>query len=156
MTLKSQNIILKTITLTAIIPVLYLLGISVFLLIPALFDSFKYNSILETLAILICIVFGILGAIAIFYQLLTKLKSKLILKILFLFLSIVGYFMFIAILTGIQGWKNMFDSLKNIKENLLDFYMVLWPIIVSGILLIFNIKLYLNLKLQNNNLNRTN
>lgn len=156
MTFKSQNIILKTITLTAIIPVLYLLGISVFLLIPALFDNFKYNSILETLAILICIVFGILGAIAIFYQLLTKLKSKLILKILFLFLSIVGYFMFIAILTGIQGWKNMFDSLKNIKENLLDFYMVLWPIIVSGILLIFNIKLYLNLKLQNNNLNRTN
>jgi len=34
-------------------------------------------------------------------------------------------------LTGTQGWKNMFDSLKNIKENSLDFYMFLWPIIIS-------------------------
>ena len=45
----------------------------------------------------------------------------------------------------------MFDSLKNIKENSLDFYMFLWPIIISGILLFVNVKLYLNLKSHKKN-----
>ena len=142
MTLKNQSLLIKVLTATTLIPAVYLLGVSLILLIPNLFDNIKHNSIFETTIVFISIVFGILGFVALILQLITKPLLKLKLKILFQLLSIIGYFSFVSVLTGIQGWKNLFDSLINIKDNLVDFYMVLWPIIVTGILLFFNYNLY--------------
>jgi len=90
-----------------------------------------------------------LGFVAFVFQLFYKSKSKVKIKILFLLLSIIGYFTFVSFESGIQGWKNMFDSLRNIKDNLIDFYMVLWPILVSLLLLIYNL-IILNRLNQNN------
>ncbi|HLS71749.1 MAG TPA: hypothetical protein VK027_08805 [Chitinophagaceae bacterium] len=134
-----RNLIVKTIVLSALIPSIYLMGISLFLLIPALFENIKYNSFLDTTILFFSIIFGILGFVAFIFQLFYKSKSKVKIKILFLLLSIIGYFTFISFERGIQGWKNMFDSLINIKDNLIDFYMVLWPVLVSLFLLIYNL-----------------
>lgn len=146
---KKQNIIVKVLVTTALIPSIYLVGISLFLLIPALFENIKYNSFIETSVLLASIIFGILGFAAFVLQLFYKIKSKVKTKILFLLLSIIGYFTFVSFATGIQGWRNMFDSLRNIKDNLIDFYMVLWPILVSLLLLIYNF-IILNGLNQNN------
>ena len=139
MTYKNQSVGIKILVISALIPSAYLLGVSIFLLIPALIDNFEYNSFIKTIVLLASIICGILGFIAFILQLTNKPIYKL--KVLLNILSLIGYFSFVTILNGIQGWKNMLESLKNFEENVVDFYMVQWPIIVTIIVLIYNLSL---------------
>lgn len=138
---KNLNITIRLIAFSAFIPAIYLLGVTLFLLIPALFGNIKYNTIFETVFLFLAMIFGILGFIGISMELFIHIYSKIKTKIIFLSLGIIGYILFMSILSGVRGWKNTLESIINIQENWIDFYFVIWPNIITLILIFINVKL---------------
>jgi hypothetical protein len=141
---KNLNITIRLIAFSAFIPAIYLLGVTLFLLIPALFGNIKYNTIFETVFLFLAMIFGILGFIGISMELFIHIYSRIKTKIIFLSLGIIGYILFMSILSGVRGWKNTLESIINIQENWIDFYFVIWPNIITLILIFINVKLKIN------------
>lgn len=145
MTLKNKTI--KLLSILGLIPSFYLLGIS-FLFLPSLFmDLLKYPTI-ENLLMIILIVFGICGFLGLLFQLFSDLHSKIRVKIVLQFLSIVGYFGFFSFINGMNSWINIFESLKNIKKFFFDLYIWLSPIVITLILIFINFRLLKNQKVK--------
>ncbi len=144
---KNQNIIIKAITVTGLIPSFYLLGLS-FLFLPSFFSNLIEQLSIEYFMIVISIIFGIMGFISLIIQLSSKLFSKIKLKIFLQSLSIIGYFGFFTIINGKKAWINIIESLKNINENVYEFYLLLWPIMTTIFLLIINIRILLKQKIS--------
>ena len=143
MTINQKNLLIKILTIIGIIPAIYLLGLSLIFLPNIITNLFKHQHI-ENSIIIILILFGICGFIGLIIQLFTHIYKKVKLKIILLSLSLIGYFGFFTFINGMQSWINIFDSFKNFKENYLEIYFVVAPVIVSVILIGINIRLSKN------------
>lgn len=140
MSLNQKNIIVRILTFIGFIPAIYLFGISL-LFLPSLFlDLFKNPSI-EDLIMIILILLGMCGFAGLIIQLFSNLYKKIKLKILLLSLSLIGYFGFFTFINGMQSWINIYDSFKNFKENYLEIYFAIAPILITIILIGINLNL---------------
>lgn len=143
MSLNQKNIIVRILTFIGFIPAIYLFGISL-LFLPSLFlDLFKNPSI-EDLIMIILILLGMCGFAGLMIQLFSNLYKKIKLKILLLSLSLIGYFGFFIFINGMQSWINIYDSFKNFKENYLEIYFAIAPILITIILIGINLNLRKN------------
>ncbi|WP_313386021.1 hypothetical protein [Chishuiella sp.] len=137
---NKSNITIKILTIFGIIPALYLLAISLIFL-PTFFSDLLEKPNIADLTIIILILFGICGFAGLILQLISKLENKVKLKIVLLVLSLIGFFGFFTFINGIQSWINIYESIKNFKDNFLELYFVLTPIIITIILIILNFKI---------------
>lgn len=135
-----QNKVIRFLTILGLIPSFYLLGISLIFL-PSLFTDLLKDPNIENLIIIILILFGICGFLGLIFQLVSGFYSKIKLKITLQLLSIIGYLGFITFTNGINSCINIFESLKNIKENFFELYIWLSPIIITIILISVNFRL---------------
>ena len=143
MSLNQKNIIVRILTFIGFIPAIYLFGISL-LFLPSLFlDLFKNPSI-EDLIMIILILLGMCGFAGLMIQLFSNLYKKIKLKILLLSLSLIGYFGFFIFINGMQSWINIYYSFKNFKENYLEIYFAIAPILITIILIRINLNLRKN------------
>jgi len=143
MTSKKKNILVKTLSIFGIIPAIYLLGISLIFL-PSLFSDLLKKPTSEDLTMIILILFGICGFAGLTLQLIANLQKKIKLKILLLSLSLIGYFGFFTFINGMQSWINIYESIKNFKENYLELYFAIAPVIITIILIGINLKINRN------------
>ncbi len=141
MKLNTHNLLNRLLTLSALIPSFYLLWVSI-LFFPSILQDFVDDFRLESIFILIAVLCGICGFIALVVQLFPRVERHIKIKTLLLALGIVGYVTFFSTIGGISAWKNMYDSLVNTRD-IVDSFLVIWPVVGTFILLILNLRILL-------------
>lgn len=135
---KTQNILMKILTVTALIPGLYLLWL-VMVFMPDFVDGFLRFRDFMDFALIVLVLLGSLAFVGLVFQLMTPLKSKLKWKAWFLGLGVLGYVCFISLMSGLGTWLDMFKMLSDMDYSLFGFYIQLWPNLTALFLMGFNL-----------------
>lgn len=152
MNAKVHQIGSRVFALLGLIPAVYLLVMTIMFL-PDFFRAFLSPKQLSDSILLLALLLGVMAFVGLCLQIIFPYNKRIKLKLWFLSLGLLGYVVFMSLFVGWRYWVEILDFIKSPIEEAFGFWILLWPSLVSLVLIGYNIWLLIRLpKEENQNL----